>query len=268
MVQLKNLFLISFIFIISIHTDIRHIRQRYYLSNSDLFALFCKRSRYYLSHGDLISLGQFSEKEVGWDCHSLFCFVRVAPLCKWLRWYLSHGDLIAFGQFPEKEVGYDCHCSLCFIRGIRVKVSSWRCTHDIVGYVAELFEGLFFPHLFHFYLVTVIWRYIIIIHAICKLIIIFEDVASARRPIELDGLTQSHPSNTHVWKTASPKSLTIDMCFVSLNLTINYWKFTKNAKGTRTLLWSYWWVELPELLMFASLRRWLTHTIYVHCLKI
>ena len=91
--QIKNLFFISLILIISIHTDIRAIRQRYYLSHGDLIALFCKSLRYYLSNSDLIAL-----------------------FCKSLRYYLSHGDLIAFSKFSEKEVGYDYHRSFCFIR--------------------------------------------------------------------------------------------------------------------------------------------------------
>lgn len=107
--QLKNLFFISLTFIISIHTDIRAIRQQYYLSNSDLIALFCKYLRYYLSHGDLIAFIQFSEKEVGYDYHRSLCFIRVALLCKnvkvyvmelhpwncWLRRWILWGEMFS-----------------------------------------------------------------------------------------------------------------------------------------------------------------------------
>ena len=87
--QLKNLFFISLILIISIHTDIRAIRQRYYLSHGDLIALFCKSLRYYLSNSDLIAL----------FCKSLRYYLSnsdlIALFCKSLRYYLSNSDLIA-----------------------------------------------------------------------------------------------------------------------------------------------------------------------------
>jgi hypothetical protein len=78
--------------------------------NGDLIAMFCKSLRYYLSNSDLIALFCKSLRSISVNGD------LIALFCKGLRYYLGHGDLIAFSKFSEKEVGYDYHRWFCFIR--------------------------------------------------------------------------------------------------------------------------------------------------------